>query len=358
MATLVTGGAGYIGSHTVVALHRAGRDVVILDDFSNASGRAVDAVRGLTRSDLPVVEGDAGDRQALDAVLGAHRIDSVLHFAARKSVPESVRDPLGYYRSNLGSVISLAEAAIDRRVGRLVFSSSAAVYGSAAALPVTEDSPTAPESPYGETKLMGERILADAAAASTTSVVSLRYFNPVGAHPSGLMGEDPAGEPAGLVPRILQVAAGRRDRLDVFGADYSTVDGTAVRDYVHVMDVAEGHAAALDAGLAPARSRVYNLGAGSGATVLQVLAAACEVVGARIPYEVSGRRPGDVEACWADCTRAREELGWQARRGLAQMLADHWNFVRGGAERGSRWDASWEAAPQQPRCLDSDVETG
>jgi len=328
MATLVTGGAGYIGSHTTVALHDAGRDVVILDDFSNASRRAIDAIRSLTRADLVVVEGDAGDPDVLDAVFGGHRIDSVVHFAARKSVAESISDPLGYYRSNLGSVISLAAAAIDRGVRRLVFSSSATVYGSASALPVTEDSPTVPESPYGETKLMGERILADAAAASDLTAVMLRYFNPVGAHPSGLIGEDPSTEPANLVPRIMQVAAGRRDRLDVFGADYSTVDGTAVRDYVHVMDLAEGHVAALDTETAPVSSRVYNLGTGSGTTVLQVLAAASEVLGTRIPYEMADRRPGDIEASWADCTRARDELGWQARRGLAQMLADHWNFAR------------------------------
>ena len=327
MATLVTGGAGYLGSHTIVALHDAGRDVVILDDFSNASRRAIDSIRSLTRPDLPVVEGDVGDPEVLDAAFGGHRIDSVVHFAARKSVAESVSDPLGYYRSNLGSTIALAAAVIERGVGRLVFSSSATVYGSTRSLPVTEDSPTVPENPYGATKLMGERILADAAAASELTAVMLRYFNPIGAHPSGLIGEDPAGEPANLVPRIMQVAAGRLDRLDVFGADYSTTDGTAVRDYVHVMDLAEGHVAALDTGIAPGRSRIYNLGTGSGTTVLQLLAAAADAVGSPIPYEMAERRPGDVEASWADCTRARVELGWQARRDLAEMLADHWRFA-------------------------------
>ena len=328
MATLVTGGAGYIGSHTTVVLYDAGRDVVILDDFSNASRRVIDSIRSLTRPDLPVVEGDAGDPDVLDDVLGGHPIDSIVHFAARKSVAESVSDPLGYYRSNLGSTISLAAAAVDRGVRRMVFSSSATVYGSTSSLPVTEESPTVPESPYGETKLMGERILADAAAASPMTAVMLRYFNPVGAHPSGRIGEDPSGEPANLVPRIMQAAAGKRDRLDVFGADYSTIDGTAVRDYVHVMDLAEGHVAALDADIAPASSRVYNLGTGSGTTVLEMLSAAGEAVGRPIPYELSGRRPGDVEASWADCTRAREELGWQARHGLPEMLADHWNFTQ------------------------------
>ena len=328
MATLVTGGAGYIGSHTAVALHDAGRDVVVLDDFSNASRRVVDALRSLTRPDLPVVEGDVGDSDVLEAVFGGHRVDSVVHFAARKSVAESVSDPLGYYRSNLGSVIALAAAAVDRGVRRLVFSSSATVYGSTSTLPVTEDSPTVPESPYGQTKLMGERILADAAAMSDMRAVMLRYFNPVGAHPSGLIGEDPVGVPANLVPRIMQVASGRLERLSVFGDDYSTVDGTAVRDYVHVMDLAEGHVAALETDIAPASSRVYNLGTGSGTTVLQLVAAAEEVLGTRIPYEMTGRRPGDIEASWADCTRACNELGWQARRSLAQMLADHWNFTR------------------------------
>ena len=328
MATLVTGGAGYVGSHTVVALHDAGRDVVILDDFSNSSGRAVEAVRSLTSPDLPVVEGDAGDPAVLDAVFGEHRIDSIVHFAARKSVAESVADPLGYYRANLGSVIALAEAAVERGVDRLVFSSSAAVYGSASSPPLDEESPTVPDSSYGATKLMGERILADAADASELVAVMLRYFNPVGAHPSGLIGEDPTGEPTNLVPRIMQVAAGRLERLSVFGADYSTPDGTAVRDYVHVMDLAEGHVAALNADIAPASSRIYNLGTGSGTTVLQVLAAASEALGKPIGYEMTERRPGDVEASWADCTRARQELAWQSRRTLDQMLADHWNFTR------------------------------
>ncbi len=328
MATLVTGGAGYVGSHTVVALCEAGREVVILDDFSNAHPRTVDALGAVVDRRPAVVEGDAGDPAVLEAVFDGHRIDSVVHLAARKSVAESVADPLGYYRSNLGSVIELAAVAVRHRIGRIVFSSSAAVYGTPTEMPVSEDSPTVPQSPYGETKLMGERILADAAAASQLTAVMLRYFNPVGAHPSGLIGEDPSGELSNLVPRIMQVAAGRRDRLEVFGADYATADGTAVRDYVHVTDLAEGHVAALDADISPARSRVYNLGTGSGATVLQVLAAAAETTGLTIPHELAERRPGDVEATWADCSRARAELGWQATRSLHEMLADHWHFAR------------------------------
>ena len=328
MATLVTGGAGYVGSHTVVALHDAGRDVVILDDFSNASRRAVDAIRSLTRPDLPVLEGDASDPAVLEAAFGGHRIDSVVHFAARKSVAESVGDPLGYYRTNLSSTIALAAEAVSRGVRRLVFSSSATVYGTLRALPATEDAPTAPESPYGATKLMCERILADAAAAAEMQAVMLRYFNPVGAHPSGQIGEDPAGDPANLVPRIMQVAVGRLERLGVFGGDYRTPDGTTVRDYVHVMDLAEGHADALSADISPASSRVYNLGTGVGTSVLEVLAAATEAVGRPIPYEMAERRPGDLEASWADCSRARRELGWRARRDLAEMIRDHWNFAR------------------------------
>ena len=329
MATLVTGGAGYVGSHTVVVLCGEGRDVVILDDFSNASRRVVDTVRTLTGVSVPVVEGDVADPDVLAGVFAAHRIDSVVHFAARKSVAESVADPLGYYRSNVGSTIALAAAAVEHGARRFVFSSSATVYGTGASLPLTEESPTAPENPYGASKLMGERILADAAAAAASmQAVILRYFNPVGAHPSGLIGEDPAGEPANLVPRVMQVAAGRLERLDVFGVDYDTPDGTAVRDYVHVMDLAEGHVAALEADIDPNASRTYNLGTGVGTSVLEVLAAASEAVGSPIPYELSGRRPGDLAASWADCTRARTELGWQARRDLAQMLQDHWNFQR------------------------------
>ncbi|MCY4175171.1 MAG: UDP-glucose 4-epimerase GalE [Acidimicrobiaceae bacterium] len=331
MATLVTGGAGYIGSHTVVALHEAGREPVIVDDFSNASHRVIDALRRLTVKDLAVVEGDAGDQDLLARILSRHAIDSVVHFAARKSVSESLADPLGYYRSNIGATIALAGAGIAAGVKRIVFSSSAVVYGAASELPVSEDAPTAPESPYGVTKLTGERILADAAAVSPTTAVMLRYFNPVGAHPSGLLGEDPRGEPGNLAPRIMQVASGARRRLEVHGADYATVDGTAVRDYVHVTDLADGHVAALDVALEPLtdkRSRVYNLGTGAGTTVLQAIAAAAAVTGSEIPYVITGRRSGDVAASWADCGRARSELGWQARRSLQQMLADQWNFVR------------------------------
>ena len=327
MAVLVTGGAGYIGSHTAVALGETGRDVVIVDNFVNSSPRAVDAVRALTTAEVALVEADLCDGDAVRRVFARHPITEVVHFAAYKAVAESVDEPLAYYRNNLDSLLGLLEAMLDNGVGRLVHSSSCTVYGQPEVLPVSESAPVGAESPYGRTKLMSEQIITDVCAVRPMDAMMLRYFNPVGAHPSGEIGEDPAGEPANLVPRIMLAAAGRAERLRVYGGDYDSTDGTAVRDYVHVMDLAEGHAAALDADIAPKRSRVYNLGTGSGTTVLQVLAAAAYAVGAPIPHEIAERRPGDVEACWADCTRAREELAWQARRTLPQMLADHWHFA-------------------------------
>ena len=333
MATLITGGAGYIGSHTAVAVHRSGRDTVLLDDFSGSSSHAVDAIRGLTSLALPAVEGDAADCSVLRDVIDRHRIDSVIHLAAFKNMPESLAQPLRYYRNNLASAISVVEVAAERGVRSLVFSSSAAVYGTPTSAPVTEDSTLAPNSPYGRTKLMGEQIMADAATAFGLDVVLLRYFNPVGAHPSGLIGEDPAGQPGGLVPRVMQTAAGRHGPVPVFGSDYDTPDGTAVRDYIHVVDLAEGHLAALNArtdnttGQA-SNSAVYNLGTGVGSSVLQVLADASAAVGRLIPHEMVDRRPGDVASIWADCHRARRELGWTARHDLAAMLRDHWNWQR------------------------------
>ena len=338
MATLVTGGAGYVGSHVVVALHEAGRDVVVVDDFSNASPRAADAVRGLTSDSVPVVEADAGDRAAMEEIFDCHPIDSVVHLAARKSTAESLEQPLAYYRTNLVSTVCVAEVMIERGADRLVFSSSAAVYGEPAEAPVTEQAELAPPlNPYGASKAMSERILRDAAASSGLRVALLRYFNPVGAHPSGMIGEDSRGVPANLVPYVMQVAAGRLDRVEVFGADYDTPDGTAVRDYVHVVDLAEGHGAALDAmessagptaGGGAGAAVAYNLGVGRGHTVLEVLAAASEAVGFPIPYALAARRPGDVAAIWADCRRAAAELGWTARRDLAAMMRDHWNWQR------------------------------
>lgn len=334
MATLVTGGAGYVGSHVVVALHEAGRDAVVVDDFSNASPRAVDAVRELTSDSVPVVEADAGDRAAMEEIFDCHPIDSVVHLAARKSAAESVERPLAYYRDNLASTVCVAEVMAERGVNRLVFSSSAAVYGEPAEAPVTELTELGPPlNPYGASKEMSERILTDAAASSGLRVTLLRYFNVAGAHPSGALGESPRGVPANLAAYVMQVAVGRLDRVEVFGSDYDTPDGTAVRDYIHVVDLAEGHVAALDAlerSAAPTTGTAvaYNLGTGRGHTVLEVIAAASEAAGFSIPHTLADRRPGDVAAIWADCRRAAAELGWTARRDLAAMMRDHWNWQR------------------------------
>ena len=330
MAVLVTGGAGYIGSHTAVALHDAGREVVIVDNLANSSARAVEAVRALTSPELGFVEADLTDRAALDRVFVDHDIDEVVHFAAHKAVGESVEKPLEYYRNNLGSTIGLAEAMTAHGVSRLVFSSSCTVYGQPETIPVTEEAPTGAASPYGWTKYMSEQILVDASIATPLDVVLLRYFNPVGAHPSGTIGEDPNGIPNNLVPFVMQVAVGRFPTLKVHGGDYDTPDGTTIRDYIHVMDLAEAHVAALDAlgdgrltGAVP-----INVGTGVGSSVLEVVAAAARAVGEEIPYEMGPRRAGDITATWAATDRAAELLGWRATRGLDEMLRDHWNWQR------------------------------
>ena len=339
---LVTGGTGYIGSHTVVSLLEAGHDVVIVDDLSNSSERAVDAIAGITGRRPVFVRGDVCDPERLEAIFSAGPIDAVLHFAARKSVAESVRDPDGYERVNVGGLRTLVDTMRRHDVRRLVFSSSCTVYGEPDQVPVHEDAPLRAVNPYGATKLAGERLLGDVAAAEPGwSVVLLRYFNPIGAHPSGAIGEDPHGIPDNLVPYVMQVAAGRLAHLSVYGGDYPTRDGTCIRDYLHVVDLAEGHLAALDAldRLGPG-CRPFNLGTGVGSTVLEVLAAAERAVGRQIPHRVVGRRPGDAVAVWADPTKAEAELGWRARRDLDAMCADHWRWQSshpdGFAGRGDR----------------------
>jgi UDP-glucose 4-epimerase len=327
MASLVTGGAGYIGSHTAVALHETGRDVVVIDNFSNSGPKAVDALRVLTTPDLAFVEADLLDSDAVRRVFRDHDIDEVIHFAACKAVGESVAKPLDYYRNNLGSTIGLVEAMAEYEVSRLVFSSSCTVYGQPDEIPVTEAAPTGAESPYGWTKYMSEQILTDAAAALPLDAVLLRYFNPVGAHPSGTIGEDPNGIPNNLVPFVMQVAIGRMEKVRVFGTDYDTPDGSGVRDYIHVMDLAEAHVAALDA-LASGLSGAVpiNIGTGVGSSVLEVIKAASDAVGAEIPFEVVGRRPGDIAKTWAATDYAAEVLGWRATRDLNEMLRDHWRW--------------------------------
>lgn len=329
MAVLVTGGAGYIGSHTAVALHEAGREVVLLDNFANSSPKAVAAIRALTTDSMAMVEADLLDADAVARVFKNHNIDEVIHFAAYKAVGESVDKPLDYYRNNLGSTIGLVEAMVEAGVSKLVFSSSCTVYGQPDVIPVTEAAPTGAESPYGWTKYMSEQILSDAAAAVELDVVLLRYFNPVGAHESGTLGEDPNGIPNNLVPYVMQVAVGRMEKVMVFGGDYDTPDGTAMRDYIHVVDVAEGHVAALDS----LRSNLtgctaVNLGTGVGSTVLDVVNAASDAVGSPIPHEVVARRSGDVEKIYAEPAYAEQILGWRSKRDLADMMRDHWNWQR------------------------------
>ena len=338
MAVLVTGGAGYIGSHTAVVLHEAGRDVVVLDDLSNSSMAAVEALRALTRPDLPFIRADAADVDAVGRAIVDHGVDEVVHFAAFKSVSGSIADPDGYHRNNVGSTVGVAEAMRRNGVSRIVFSSSCTVYGEPTSLPVTEDSPISASNPYGATKVACEELLAAEADAGGLDVLLLRYFNPVGAHSSGDLGEDPRGTPDNLVPYLMQVAVGRRESLSVFGGDYDTPDGSAIRDYIHVVDLAEGHLAALDAlagsddgdvrdpSVGSTGCRAVNLGTGAGHSVLEVLAAAGRVIGRPVPHEVVGRRAGDIERIWADPSLAADLLGWRARRGLDEMLADHWRW--------------------------------
>jgi len=326
VSVLVTGGAGYIGSHAAIALHDSGRRVVLLDDLSNASAAAVDAVRVLTSSDIPFVEGDAADVGLVDDAMGRFGVDEVVHFAASKSVAESVNEPLAYFRNNLGSLLGVLAAMEARGIKRLVFSSSCTVYGEPEVVPVTEASPVAAVNPYGVTKLQGEQLLDVIASAGGLDVMLLRYFNPIGAHLTGSIGEDPTGTPTNLVPLLMEVAVGRRDRLQVFGGDYDTPDGSAVRDYLHVVDLAEAHVAALEALASRPGATAVNLGTGRGYSVLEVIGMAEEVMGRSIAYEIVGRRPGDAERIWADPSFASEVLGWTAQRGLREMIQDHWRW--------------------------------
>lgn len=324
---LVTGGAGYIGSHTVVALLEAGDRVVVVDDLSNSSELALDGVEAITGNRPTFVEADVSDRAALDAVFAAHDIDGVIHFAGLKAVGESVEQPLRYYRVNLGSTFTLLEAMAAADVHQLVFSSSATVYAADAVSPLQEAAATGPVNPYGRTKFMIEQILTDVAASDERWRIGLlRYFNPVGAHESGRIGEDPKGIPNNLMPFIMQVAIGRREELAVFGDDYETPDGTGVRDYIHVVDLARGHVRALAKLDEEAGVHVWNLGTGRGTSVLEMLAAAEKAVGHEIPHRVVDRRPGDLAVSYADPTKAQAELDWRAERTVDNMCADHWNW--------------------------------
>ncbi|MEN9417678.1 MAG: UDP-glucose 4-epimerase GalE [Pseudomonadota bacterium] len=324
---LLTGATGYIGSHTWLALHAAGFEVVGLDNFSNSSPAVLDRLRALTGRPPVFERASVCDAHAMDALLARHRIDAVVHFAAFKAVGESVARPLEYVANNVGGLVTVCQALRRHGVHRFVFSSSATVYGDPQSLPIREDARLAVTSPYGRTKLMGEQILHDLGTAEPQwQTATLRYFNPVGAHESGRIGEDPRGIPNNLMPYVAQVAVGRRPHLQVYGNDYPTPDGTGVRDYIHVVDLAEGHVAALRRLLDHPGSLTVNLGTGNGSSVLEVVAAYARASGREVPYRIVPRRPGDVAACWADPTLARELLGWRARCDLARMCEDSWRW--------------------------------
>ena len=324
---LLTGAAGYIASHTWLALQAAGFRVVGVDDFSNSSPVVLDRLRELGGREVLFERTNVCDAAAMDALFDRHRIDAVVHFAALKAVGESTQRPLAYYANNLGGLLNTCRAMQAHGVRRFVFSSSATVYGDPVRLPLTEDAALSATNPYGQTKLMGETILRDLGASDPAwQTACLRYFNPVGAHESGRIGEDPRGTPNNLMPYVAQVAIGRRAELSVYGDDYPTPDGTGVRDYIHVSDLAEGHVAALQRLLDTPGSLTVNLGTGQGYSVLDVVQAYARASGRAIPHRVVARRPGDVAACYADPAQARQQLGWQARHNLDRMCADSWRW--------------------------------
>lgn len=328
MRILVTGGTGFIGSHTVVELLLEGHDVVIIDNFANSKPSVIDRITEITGVTPPVVEGDIRDRSTLDGVMAADRFDAVIHFAALKAVGESVVDPLSYWNTNVAGSLSLIGAMRANGLTAIVFSSSATVYGDPDTVPVTEANPVKPPAtPYGWTKLVIERMLTDMTVAHPEWGVSLlRYFNPVGAHPSGLLGEDPHDEPTSLMPSIAQVATEQLPELSVFGNDYPTPDGTCIRDYIHVVDLARGHVAALDDLIRGPGLRVFNLGTGSGTSVLELVSAFERNSGVKVPYRITGRRAGDMPTVFADPSLALDRLGWQATKTIDDMCVDSWRW--------------------------------
>lgn len=326
---LVTGGLGFIGSHTCVALAQAGFRLTIVDNLSNAKRSVLDRIRGLAPGEIDFHEADIRDRPALDRAFGRAEVQAVIHFAGLKAVGESVAKPLLYYDNNVGGTVTLMQAMAAAGVRRLVFSSSATVYGEPVTLPITEDHPLSPQSPYGRTKLIIEQMLADEALADDGfRHVTLRYFNPIGAHPSGGLGEDPNGIPNNLLPFVSQVATGLRPAVRVFGRDYDTHDGTGVRDYIHVMDLASGHLAALRFLAAADTSITVNLGTGKGYSVLDVIRAFERASGRPIPVEMAPRRAGDVASCYAAPSLADRLLGWRAQLGIDEMCRDAWAWAR------------------------------
>ena len=331
-SVLVTGGCGFIGSHTVVVLLQRGYEVVVVDNLCNSSPEVLERIAQIVGEEaakrLVFYEADVRDAPVLGKIFSSHDVDAVIHFAGYKAVGESVAKPVEYFSNNIGNTLTLVDVMREHGCKSIIFSSSATVYGDPDALPLTEESPKKPATnPYGWTKWMIEEILRSLVVADPEwDVVLLRYFNPIGAHPSGLMGEDPKGIPNNLLPYVAQVAVGRRDAVHVFGDDYDTPDGTGVRDYIHVMDLAEGHAAALAWMARRSGCEVFNLGTGRGTSVLEVIDAYAAACGCELPYVIEPRRAGDVTANYADCTKAKEMLGWEARYGIAEMCRDSWNW--------------------------------
>ena len=330
MAVLVTGGAGYIGSHTVVELIEANREVIIIDNFSNSKPEVLNRIEKITGKRPKLYECDLLDLEATRKVFAENEIDSVIHFAGLKAVGESCAQPLRYYSHNFNATFNLISAMIEYGVGTIVFSSSATVYGSPKTVPIREDFPLSTTNPYGETKLVIERMLKDIADAGELKSVSiLRYFNPIGAHESGLIGEDPKGIPNNLLPYISQTAIGKLEKLHVFGNDYPTHDGTGVRDYIHVVDLAKAHLAALDRAMAVSGTEYYNVGTGVGYSVLDIVKAFEKASGKKVPYVIDPRRPGDIAECYADPTLAKNVLGWEAKFDIERMCrdADRWQSM-------------------------------
>lgn len=329
MRILVTGGAGYIGSHTCIELLNQGQEVVVVDNLCNSSEESLNRVKQITGKDVTFYKADLLDKAAMEEIFSKETIDAVIHFAGLKAVGESVAKPLEYYHNNITGTLVLCDVMRNHGVKKIIFSSSATVYGDPAFVPITEDCPKGKiTNPYGQTKSMLEQILTDLHTADPEwSVILLRYFNPVGAHKSGLIGEDPAGIPNNLTPYITQVAVGKLKEVGVFGNDYDTSDGTGVRDYIHVVDLAIGHVKAVDK-LAQSEPdvRIYNLGTGKGFSVLQMIEAFSKACGKQIPYAIKPRRPGDIAECYADAALAKKELGWEAERGIDEMCEDSWRW--------------------------------
>ncbi|MFC4799833.1 UDP-glucose 4-epimerase GalE [Neobacillus sp. GCM10023253] len=327
MSILITGGAGYIGSHTCVELLNAGFEIIVIDDFSNSKPGSINRVKEITGKEYKFYEINILNRNALEDVFSSNHIEGVIHFAGLKAVGESISTPLRYYHNNISGTLSLCEVMNKYDVKKLVFSSSATVYGIPERVPISEDFLLGATNPYGRTKLMIEEVLRDLYAADNSwSIALLRYFNPIGAHESGLIGEDPNGIPNNLMPFITQVAAGKLNELQVFGNDYPTIDGTGVRDYIHVVDLAAGHLKALEKLRSSNGVEAYNLGTGRGYSVLELHSAFEKTSGRKIPYKIVDKRPGDIAVCYADPQKAKSELGWAAKRGIEEMCRDSWRW--------------------------------